>query len=535
MGDLGLRFFDPLERMDEEVGRYLSRYEVSKATRKFLESEQRMLVAGQWVGSGERSPLLVEEFSSGGRLATIPQANESDVNNAVAAARDQMEGGEWSRLSPLEREKLMHGLADQLERNAQELAEIESLDAGKSRMFAREVDVQGAIDTLRYFAGWASKIQGRTQTLAAASGGYLAYTLREPVGVVASIVPWNFPLQTLVWKLAATLASGCSTVIKPSELTSLSALRLAQLWHELSPPDGVVNILTGVGEKTGMALVQHPDVSKISFTGSTAVGKKLGALAARDMKRITLELGGKSPVIVLEDADIAHEAEAVGNGIFFNSGQLCDAGSRVYVHESVYREFLDALKGFAQGLRIAPGLDPDCYLGPLAGKRQYDTVVSYIKQGLEEGAELVCGGLPEGGAGWFVAPTVFAGCENDMAIMREEIFGPVLATASFRSDDEAVALANDSNFGLSSAIYSRDFARVHALVPRLKAGTVSINGQGTIDPAIPFGGYKESGVGKDLGPEQLEHFLEAVSLFHCGGLSADIDRLDRGDVAAPGI
>lgn len=498
--------------MDTIVENYLKRYSVSKSTHHFLNQDQRMLVGGQWVSVAERDGHDVHEFSTGGVITQIPRGTAQDVDLAVKAARYQLEEGEWSQYTPLERERLIHRLADVVEAHLEELAEIESIDTGKSVVFAREVDVQGAIDTFRYFAGWASKIHGRTVTPSSLSGEYLAYTTREPIGVVGSIIPWNFPLQTLVWKLAATLATGCTSVIKPAELTSLSALRLAELLAVAGIPEGVVNIVTGEGATVGQALASHPGVDKVTFTGSTSVGKLVGAATLDNMTRATLELGGKSPVLVMEDANLKQAAEAVANGVFFNSGQICDAGSRAYIHKSVYREFLDELAAYANTLNVAPGLDPECYIGPQVGRAQYERVISYISKGLEEGAELVCGGVPKAGNGIFVEPTVFANCTNDMIIMQEEIFGPVLATASFDTDEEAITLANDSIYGLSSAIYCNDLSRVHKLIPKIRAGTVSVNAQGLLDPAIPFGGYKQSGIGKDLGAEQLDYFLETKSV-----------------------
>lgn len=498
--------------MDKLVEDYLNRYAVGERTLRFLNQEQRMLIGGQWVGAADRDRDDVQEFSTGGVVTQIPRGTSVDIDSAVEAARTQVDGGSWSKLTPLERESLIRKLADLIEVHAQELAEIESVDTGKSVALARAVDIQGSIDVLRYFSGWASKIHGRSTEPCALEGQYVAYTRREPVGVVGIILPWNFPLQTLCWKLAVTLATGCSAVIKPSELTSLSALRLAELICESGIPRGVVSVVTGRGSEIGQYLAAHPDVNKVTFTGSTRVGKMVGNATLCNMSRTTLELGGKSPVIVLADADLKSAAEAVCNGIFFNSGQVCDAGSRAYIHESVYAQFLEELTAYAQSLVVASGLDPDCYIGPQVGRAQYEKVVSYIEQGLADGAELVCGGLPLEGEALFIRPTIFARCRNEMSIMQDEIFGPVLATAAFSTDDEVVALANDSIYGLAAAIYSNNLNRVHKLIPRLKSGTVSVNAQGLIDPAMPFGGYKQSGIGKDLGAEQLDYFLETKSV-----------------------
>jgi len=498
--------------MDAVVQQYLERFGVSEATRRFLAKPQKMFIGGAWLDSHDGQTFEVTEPSTGGLITRVPAGHATDLDRAVTAARRQFDGGEWRRLKPLERERLLHRLADLIEANATELAELESIDMGKSVVNARAVDVQGTVDTFRYFAGWASKLHGRTVE-PSLPGNYLAYTRKEPIGVVGAIVPWNFPLQTMAWKLAAALAVGCTTVVKPAELTSLSTLRFAELVQEAGIPDGVVNIVTGRGSVVGAAMAEHPGIDKLTFTGSTPVGRNVGRTAVDHLKHVTLELGGKSPVLVLDDADIAAAAQAVANGVFFNSGQVCDAGTRAYVHRSVYDRFLDELVAYTRTLKIAPGLDPDCFLGPLVSAKQLDCVTDYIDAGRHEGAELVYGGGTLSGPGFFVEPTIFAHCRNDMRIVREEIFGPVLATAPFDDLDDAVRMANDSPFGLAAAIYSSDLGRVHSLIPRLSAGSVYVNAHGTLDPSMPFGGYKESGFGKDLGPEQLDHLMETKAVW----------------------
>ena len=330
---------------------------------------------------------------------------------------------------------------------------------------------------------------------------------------MGAIVPWNFPLQTMAWKLGAALATGCTVVVKPAELTSLSALRFAELVQQAGIPDGVVNIVTGRGNVVGAAMATHPGIDKLTFTGSTPVGRTVGQAALDDMKRLTLELGGKSPVIVLADADVPAAAQAIANGVFFNSGQVCDAGTRAYVHRSIYDSFLSELIAYTRTLKMAPGLDPDCFISPLVSALQKQRVLDYIEIGKREGAELVYGGQPVQGPGYFVEPTIFAHCRNDMQIVQEEIFGPVLVTAPFDDEEEALALANDSPFGLAAALYSNDLGRVHSLIPRLRAGSVYVNAHGTIDPSMPFGGYKQSGFGKDLGAEQLDYLLETKAVW----------------------
>ena len=498
--------------MDSKIKQYIQQYGIGEAAQRFLAKEQRMCIGGQWLEASDGASADVIEPYTEALLTRIPMATEADLERAVQAARAQFDGGPWSRLKPLERERLLHRLADLIEANADELAEIESLDMGKSVAQARAVDIQGTIDTYRYFAGWASKIHGRTVE-PSLPGNYLAYTRKEAVGVVGVIVPWNFPLQTMAWKLGAALAVGCTVVVKPAELTSLSALRFAELVQQAGIPDGVVNVITGRGSVVGAAMARHPGIDKLSFTGSTPVGIGVGQSAMAQMKRLTLELGGKSPVLVFADADLKAAAQAVAGGVFFNSGQVCDAGTRVYVERSVYPAFLDELVAYSRSLKLAPGLDPDCFISPLVSKQQQQRVQAYIETGKREGARLVLGGNVHAGNGYFVEPTIFADCRNDMHIVQEEIFGPVLVTAPFDDPEQALALANDSPFGLAAALYSNDLGRVHGLIPRLRAGTVYVNAHSTLDPSMPFGGYKQSGYGKDLGAEQLDYLLETKAVW----------------------
>jgi phenylacetaldehyde dehydrogenase len=498
--------------MDTVVQQYLEQFGVCEATQRFLARPQKMLIGGNWIAQGDRESCAVIEPSTAGVITHIPLATIADLDRAVEAARAQFDGGAWRSLKPLERERLLHRLADLIEANATELAEIESIDVGKSVANARDVDIQGTVDTFRYFAGWASKLHGRTVE-PSLPGDYVAYTRKEPIGVVGVIVPWNFPLQTMAWKVAAALATGCTTVIKPAELTSLSTLRFAELVQEAGIPDGVVNVITGRGRDIGAAMAAHPSIDKITFTGSTEVGRTVGHTAASGIKRLTLELGGKSPVLVLDDADIEAAAQAVANGIFFNSGQVCDAGTRVYTQRGIHDKFIGALIEYTRTLKIAPGLDRDCFISPLVSSLQMDRVASYIDAGRREGAELVHGGRVLDRPGYFVEPTIFAHCRSGMKIVREEIFGPVLVTTPFDDLDDALSQANDSPYGLAAAIYSNDLNRVHRLIPQLRAGTVYVNAHSTIDPSMPFGGFKASGFGKDLGPEQLDHLMESKAVW----------------------
>lgn len=498
--------------VDNKVKDYLQAFGVLEATQRFLSKPQRQFIGGAWLAASDGATSEVIEPSTEGVLTHIPMGTVEDLDRAVQAARAQFDGGFWSQLKPLERERLLHRLADLIERNGDELAQIESIDMGKSVQQARAVDIQGTIDTFRYFAGWASKIHGRTVE-PSLPGNYLAYTRKEPVGVVGVIVPWNFPLQTMAWKLGAALATGCTVVVKPAELTSLSALRFAELVEEAGIPAGVINIVTGRGSVVGTAMTSHPGIDKLSFTGSTPVGCSVGKASMDQMKRLTLELGGKSPVIVFADADIPAAAQAVANGVFFNSGQVCDAGTRAYIERSIYPQFLQALADYTATLKIAPGLDPECFISPMVSRKQQQSVLGYISLGQAEGAQLYYGGEPIAGPGFYVQPTIFANCRNDMRVVQEEIFGPVLVTQAFDSQEEALALANDSAFGLAAALYSNDLGRVHGLIPQLRAGTVYVNAHSTLDPSMPFGGYKQSGYGKDMGAEQLEFLLETKAVW----------------------
>ncbi len=498
--------------MTPTVRSYLEKYNLTDNTWAFLNKKQGMFIDGKWISDVD-DYIEVIEPSTEGALTVIPQASAAHVDQAVKAARREFDGGAWSQLSPMERERLLFKLADLLEQNAQELGELESIDVGKSVGIATEVDVQSAIDNLRYFAGWSSKIEGRHVAPATLPGERVAFTRKEAVGVVGCIIPWNFPLITLSWKLGAALAVGCTVVVKPSELTSLTALRFAELAQEVGIPDGVINIVTGAGDVTGVAIAANPGINKLTFTGSTRTGRIIGSTAMQSMKRTTMELGGKSPVIVLADVDIEKAVANVADGVFFNTGQACDAGTRAYIHESIYEEFLTALAAFSKDLPLAAGLDPDCFIGPLVSERQLNKVMSYIDSGKSEGARLICGGNRLDQPGYFVEPTVFADCKPEMKIVCEEIFGPVLVSASFSTNEEAVTLANNSDYGLAAAIYSNNLSEVHRIIPQLQAGTVYVNQHATLDPAMPFGGYKQSGFGKDMGPEQLENFLETKSVW----------------------
>lgn len=489
----------------------LDRYAVAPAIRSFVARAHCLLIDGRWreAISGER--IDVFEPSSGARLTTIAAANADDVHLAVEAAHTSMEGGRWSQLPPAQRERVLLELADLIEADLELLAVLETLDNGKPLAAARDIDIPDAIRFARYMAGWTTKIDGRVVSLSAANAP-LGMTLREPVGVVGAIIPWNFPFNMAVQKVVPALAVGCSVVLKPAEQTSLTAIRLGELAQQAGVPDGVLNIVTGLGPTAGEALARHPQVAKLTFTGSTAVGRRIGQIAIQNMTRLTLELGGKSPMIVLSDCDLDRAAQGVVEGIFYNAGQVCCASSRLYVEESVHEALLERIAQRANALRVAPGLAPECEMGPLVSARQRDRVQEYIEIGRTEGGQVIAGGdCP--GPGYFVKPTVFSGLAPDSRVMREEIFGPVVAASTFRTDDEVVRLANDTRYGLAASIWSNDLARVRRLAGAIRAGTVWVNAHNPVDAALPFGGFGLSGFGREGGPEQLDAYLETKSLW----------------------
>ncbi|BBU29577.1 aldehyde dehydrogenase [Burkholderia sp. THE68] len=485
------------------------------STRAFLASAQKMLIDGAWVQSTSGATLDVINPADGELLARVPSADETDVDRAVLAARRAFDDSAWSRMKPTDRERLLLRVADLIEANARELAEIESLDNGKPVTVAQGLDVSMAAQCFRYMAGWATKIEGSTLDASipySPSNAFFGYTRKEAVGVVGAIIPWNFPLLMASWKLAPALATGCTVVLKPAEDTPLSALRLAMLIEEAGIEKGVVNVVTGLGRTAGAALARHPGIDKIAFTGSTPTGKAIGHAALDNMTRMSLELGGKSPVIVLPDVDIDKAAEGVANAIFFNSGQVCTAGSRVYVHDKVFDRVMERVAAIAQSLPMGPGLDASTQIGPLISARQMDRVLGYIEAGRDEGARAIAGGARKEGAGFFVKPTVLVDTDHSMKVVREEIFGPVLVAMPFNDIDNVVAKANDTPYGLGASIWSNDLSAIHKLVPRIKAGTVWVNCHSLLDNAMPFGGFKQSGFGRELGRAVIDMYTETKSV-----------------------
>jgi phenylacetaldehyde dehydrogenase len=492
-----------------EISRIAAQPAYSEAAQKALAREPALFIGGEWVRSAGGGTIPVFDPSTGKQVASIADATAEDVDRAVAAARTAFDDGRWSGLPPYQRERLMHRLADLIEAATPELAEIESIDNGKPRSASQGYDLPRTVATLRYMAGWATKIAGEhVEPNGMPTGTVHAYVRREPIGVCAQIVPWNFPLMMAVQKIAPALAAGCTMVLKPAEQTPLTALRLADLIAEAGIPAGVVNIVTGYGETAGDRMVRHPDVDKVAFTGSTEVGKLINRNATDTLKRVTLELGGKSPVIVLPDVDIARTAAGAARSIFANSGQVCIAGSRLFAHRDVFDQLLEAVAENAAQWKVGPSLAPDTMMGPLVSDEQHERVLGYIEKGRKEGASVLCGGDAPRGEGWFVNPTVLVDVKPDMAVAREEIFGPVLAAQRFDDLDEVAKAANDTTYGLGASIWTRDVSAMHRLAARIKAGMVWGNTPSAADTALPFGGYKQSGFGRENSRHGIEAYTE---------------------------
>jgi aldehyde dehydrogenase (NAD+) len=473
---------------------------------------KKLLIGGEWrAASGGRTVEVINPATEE-VIAQVAFATADDVDAAVRAARAALDGP-WSQMSARERGRLVWKLGERLMERADEVARLETLHNGKPITESRQIEIPAAAECFQYYAGWADKIQGATIPV---KGNYLTYTLREPVGVVAAIVPWNFPLLLAAWKVAPALACGNTVVLKPASQTPLTALALGEIAQEVGLPPGVLNVITGPGSTVGQAIVEHPGIDKIAFTGDTSTGRGIMRGAAETLKHLTLELGGKSPNIVLADADLDAAVRGATVGIFYGKGEVCAAGSRLLVDRSIKDRFVEQL--VARTKKMAPGdpLDPKTRLGAIASKAQLERVLGYVETGRREGAALVAGGARVDigtGKGYFMAPTIFDGVTPEMTIAREEIFGPVLATIEFADLDEAIARANDSMYGLAAAVWTRDIKKAHYVARKLKAGTVWINTYNVYDTAAPFGGYKQSGFGREMSAYALEHYTQVKSVW----------------------
>lgn len=472
--------------------------------------ELKLLIGNRWVAAESGRTFATINPSTGEAICQVAEADAVDVDAAVHAAREAFEHGPWRTMNASARGRLLYRLADLIEANAEGLAQLEALDNGKPVSVARAVDVAKAVACYRYFAGWADKVHGKTIPI---DGDFLCYTRHEPIGVVGQIIPWNFPMLMMAWKLAPALATGNTVVLKPAEQTPLSALRIGELILEAGFPAGVVNILPGFGPTAGAALASHMDVDKVAFTGSTEVGHLIMEAAARsNLKPVTLELGGKSPNIVFEDADLDEAVEGAHMGLFANQGQSCCAGSRVFVERSIYDTFVEKSIVRARSRVVGDPFDPRTELGPLVDQSQFDKVMGYIESGRSDGATLACGGDRIGDRGYFLRPTVFADVRDEMKIAREEIFGPVMSILPFQGVEEAVTRANGTPFGLAAAVWTRDIKKALAVSNGVRAGTVWINCYNVLDTRAPFGGFKQSGIGRELGEYGLQQYTQVKSV-----------------------
>lgn len=471
----------------------------------------QLLIQGEWTQAQSGKTFEVQNPATEEVLATVAEGDAADINAAVSAARRAFESGPWPKFSARERGRLLYRIADLLEQRREEFAELETLNNGKPISETRNADLPLSIDTFRYYAGLADKIHGETIPV---QGSYFNYTLREPVGVVGQIIPWNFPLLMAAWKLGPALATGCTVVLKPAEQTPLTALLLGQVLLDAGLPPGVVNIVPGFGPTAGAALAQHLDVDKVAFTGSTEVGKRIMKMAAEtNLKRVSLELGGKAPNIVFADADLDAAVAGALKGIFFNQGEVCCAGSRLFLQDKIHDEFLDRLKNHAEKLVVGDPLDPRTQMGAQVSREQFEKILGFIESGKREGARLVTGGGPAANKGYFLKPTVFDSAKDDLTIYREEIFGPVVAATAFKTVEEIVPRANNTRYGLSAGVWTRDVTRAHQIARAVKAGTVWVNCYNCFDAASPFGGYKESGFGRELGTYAIELYSQVKSVW----------------------
>ncbi len=484
--------------------------ELKPKVKEFLEGNIELFINGQFVPSVSGKTFETINPATEEVLAVVSEAQKEDIDLAVKAARRAFESGPWPELSAAERARLIYKFADLIEEHREELAQLEALDNGKPYVVALSDDIPATVEQFRYYAGWATKILGQTVPI---SKDYLNYTRHEPVGVVGQIIPWNYPLTMASWKMGAALATGCTIVLKPAEQTPLSILYAAKLLQEAGFPAGVVNIVPGFGQTAGAAIVNHEDVDKVAFTGSTVTGKYIMRQAAESIKNITLELGGKSPNIILEDADLEEAIPGAFNGIMYNHGQNCSAGSRVYVHRKHYDRVVEELVRLANEVKLGAGMDKETEMGPLVSKKQFDRVLGLIEKGKAEGAKVAAGGGKAADKGYFVQPTVFTDVTDDMVIAKEEIFGPVVVVMPFDTVEEVIERANNTAYGLAAGVWTKDIKTAHKVANKLKAGTVWINDYNLEDPAAAFGGYKQSGIGREMGSYALDNYIEVKSVW----------------------
>src|SRR3954469_3698488 len=481
----------------------------------FISKRGKILINNQWVDSVSGKTFQTFNPATGEVLATLAEGDKEDINRAVKAARKAFEDGPWRKMTPSERGRIIWKIGDLLEKHTEEFATLEALDNGKPISVARGADVPLAADLFRYMAGWATKIEGNTIPISvpyAPGAKFLTYTVKEPIGVVGQIIPWNFPLLMAAWKLGPALATGCTVVLKPAEQTPLSAIRLGELIMEAGFPEGVVNVVPGYGETAGAALAAHMDVDKVAFTGSTEVGKIILKAAAGNLKKVSLELGGKSPNVVFKDADMKTAIPGAASAIFFNHGQCCCAGSRLYVEKGAFDEVVEGVAEHAKKIQLGPGMDPKTQMGPLVSDEQMARVTSYIESGLSEGAKAVTGGKRHGDQGYFVEPTVLVNTNENMKCVKEEIFGPVVAAIPFETTEEMVERANNNPYGLAAAVWTKDISKAHQMAHDMRAGTVWVNCYNIFDASMPFGGFKESGWGREMGHDALELYTETKSV-----------------------
>ncbi|MCM5705087.1 aldehyde dehydrogenase family protein [Larsenimonas salina] len=490
----------------------MSQDTASQAVQDFLTRATGSFIDGAFLSEGNARDVL--DPSTGKPLTQVAEGDAALADRAVALTKESFEDGRWSSMTPAARERILLRFADLLEANADELAQIETLNQGKSINIARGVDVGFSIDFIRYMAGWTTKLEGSTREVSIGmpeGAKFNVYTLRQPIGVVAAIVPWNFPMMIALWKLVPALAAGCTVVLKPASETPLSVLRLAELAIEAGVPKGVFNVVLGSGSTVGTRLSEHPDVKKVTFTGSTEIGKQIGHAAVEHMAHVSLELGGKNPMLVLEDANIEKAVNGALMGGLLNQGQVCAAASRFYVHRSIHDAFCEHLAKAVDSMHAGPGIDPEAQVNPLVSKRQQESVQGYIDRAREQGANVHVGNqVPS--EGFYVSPAVVSGASHDMEIAREEVFGPVLTVVPFDDEEEALKMVNDSDLGLAASLWTESLSKAMAMTPRIEAGTVWVNTHVTLDPAMPFGGLKMSGLGKEFGPEAVNAYTELKSI-----------------------